>query len=530
MSSVQRFAPWVLALLLCCLAGCKRGPEPALLEQELQARLDTSFQQDLFRVAGFRRTGSAPFNDLVTEVSGVYVYYDAELEFVEDYSLTQWRGLNLGTLAFAVGATEDGVTGFHSRGNTRGDRLYVHGRLAFTRSEGKQWVALRNAVDQSPVKLAEGGRDGSVRGVDAILRDTRLLLAKERAEPVAAAQIIVLDELESALRRIDLAQARIDGKLTLGSGPPKGTYFEFGETLRQVAEQQGVSLFSAESAGSVENASRLQAAALDFGLVQSDVLQLMYQGLQEEYYFPSGNLRAVASLWPEAVHLVTLERTGIREMGDLLGKRIAIGQRGSGSRVNALLIGMAARLSADRMPVVNEIGLDAAIAQLETGDIDALFLTAAVPAAAIQALAARRDDVRFVPVRTSLVGTLDDSHYAYYPLTVAERTYPGQKEPFTTLGLTAALVTHVDVADERVEKVLELLLSSGEELARRYYRAAFISRETMRLGLAVPLHPAAERFYSRYDKSVPPTSSTGQGAQGSNQGGAAGGSGRPALF
>jgi TRAP transporter TAXI family solute receptor len=343
--------------------------------------------------------------------------------------------------------------------------------------------------------VVESGRDGSVRGVDAILRDTRLLLANERADdPVPVGQSIVLQELESAVRRIDLALARTSGKLTLGSGAPSGTYFEFGEALAHVAEQKGVALFSAES----------QAAALDFALVQSDVLQLLYRGLQEQYFFPSRDLRAVASLWPEAVHLVTLERTGIREMGDLLGKRIAIGQRGSGSRANALLIGMAARLSAEQVPLVREIGLKDAIEQLEAGDIDALFLTAAVPALAIQSLAARRDDVRFVPVPPALVSNLDDSHYAYYPLTVAERTYPGQKEAFTTLGLTAALVTHAQVPDERVETMLDLLLSSGDELARRYYRAAFISRETMRLGLAVPLHPAAERYYGRYDQTASP--------------------------
>ncbi|MGL4563677.1 MAG: TAXI family TRAP transporter solute-binding subunit, partial [Halioglobus sp.] len=83
---------------------------------------------------------------------------------------------------------------------------------------------------------------------------------------------------------------------------------------------------------------------------------------------------------------------------------------------------------------------------------------------------------------------------------VPARTYPGQVEPFTTFGLAAALVTHRNVEDRKVEQMLELLSSGGDELARNYYRAAFISGETMRLGLAVPLHPAAERFYERYQR------------------------------
>ena len=85
-------------------------------------------------------------------------------------------------------------------------------------------------------------------------------------------------------------------------------------------------------------------------------------------------------------------------------------------------------------------------------------------------------------------------------MTVPAKTYPGQTEPFTTLGLAAALITHARVEDEKVEQMLDLLLTGGDELARKYYRAAFISRQTMRLGLAVPLHPAATRFYDRYDQ------------------------------
>ena len=82
---------------------------------------------------------------------------------------------------------------------------------------------------------------------------------------------------------------------------------------------------------------------------------------------------------------------------------------------------------------------------------------------------------------------------------MAARTYPGQTRAFTTLGLTAALMSREQVADESVDAMLNLLLSGGDDLARDYYRAAFITRETMRLGLEVPLHPAAARFYQRYD-------------------------------
>ena len=132
-----------------------------------------------------------------------------------------------------------------------------------------------------------------------------------------------------------------------------------------------------------------------------------------------------------------------------------------------------------------------------------MFLTEGVPAPAIQALAARRDDLYFIPMTESLLEQLADQHFAYYPVTVAARTYPGQTEPFTTLGLAAALMTSVQVSDEKVEALLELLLTGADALARKYYRAAFISRETMRLGLAVPLHPGAARYYREQGLEIP---------------------------
>ena len=76
------------------------------------------------------------------------------------------------------------------------------------------------------------------------------------------------------------------------------------------------------------------------------------------------------------------------------------------------------------------------------------------------------------------------------------RTYPGQATPFRTLGLAAILMTNRLTRDADVERVLELVLDSANALSRVFYRAGFISQETVRLGIAVRLHPAAERFYA----------------------------------
>ncbi len=490
----------LLLLIVLCLAACARGPGPDVLQQELQDRLDTHFQRDLFSVREYRRSGSAPFRDLERDSSGIYAYYDAVLEFNQDYSLSQWHGLNLGTLAYAIGATEPGIEGFRAQGNKRGDLLTVHGRFAYTADGEGGWVSLDQQSGSGPARKPEPGARSPGPSPESVLLDARSLQANAQEYRGDTRSGLIVEELDGAIGRIDLRTARLEGKITFGSGTASGTYYSFGEALSHYAGQQGVPMFSAASEGSLENASRLQAGRLDFGLVQSDVAQLLYRGQGNAGVYPYKELRAVASLWPEAVHLLTLEGSGIRQLSDLDGRRVAVGARGSGSRVNALLIGLVTGGNGDLLPAIREISLARGMAQLESGEVDALFLTEAIPAPSVQALASRRNDLRFISMPPGLFAKLAEKHFAYYPLTVPARTYPGQSEPFTTLGLSAALVTHRQVDDKKVEQMLGLLLSGGDELARKYYRAAFIARETMQLGLEVPLHPAAQRFYDRYDR------------------------------
>jgi TRAP transporter TAXI family solute receptor len=463
------------------------------MQGELVGRLDQHFAEELFRIRSFRRMGSAPFHAGEAGQAGLFVYYRAELEFERDYSLTAWKGLNLGTLAFVLGATESGVSGFRARGNAAGDVLRVHGRLSYHEADG-EWVPLDEAPPHKP-EAAVVAQDLRGSGPDALLRGVRDLLARSPETERDTLDAVIVTELRRAVSRIDFESARLDGKLTFGAGPAPGTYHAFGAALSSFAVRQGLPMYSYESEGSVENGTRLQGRTLDLGLVQSDVAELLYQGRAEDGILPNRDLRAVASLWPEAVHLVTLEGKGIRALGDLRHRRVAIGQRGSGTRFNAVQISLVAGIEASEAPEVRELGLIDAIAALEKDQIDALFVTEAIPSHALQTFAARRGDVRFVSIDRPVVRALSEAHFAYYPLTVEARTYPGQAKPFRTLGLACTLMTSRHVSDAAIERVIELLVDDADELSRRYFRAAFVSRETMRLGIAVALHPAAERFY-----------------------------------
>jgi TRAP transporter TAXI family solute receptor len=494
MRPISRTTGGMALLALVAAFGCSRGPDGAVLSADLQSRLDAGFAQELFSVQEFRRTGSAPFTDLESGAAGLYVYYDAGLRFLRDYSLTSWQGLNLGTLAFVVGATEQGVRGLEAQGNRQGDVLQVHGRLVYERIDG-DWRAVEDVSLPTPTEAAGPATlEGS--GPLAVMRGVRDLVGREPRTQRGTREAAIVNELRRATSRVDLRFAQLDGRLTLGSGREPGTYQAFGAAFARFAESRGLPLHAYPSEGSVENGFRLQNQLLSFGIIQSDVAETLFQGWIEENQLPQPDLRSLASLWPEAIHVVTLEGSGIRSLDDLRGRRLALGQPGSGSRFSAFRIGDASGIPHTELQELREIRLRDAIADLEEGQIDAFFVTEAVPAPSLQALARRRRDVRFVPIDASVVEQLSRRHFAYYPITVPARTYPGQERPFQTVGMAAVLLTNRTTPDAHVERVLELLIDGAGALSKEYYRAGFISADTVRLGIAVPLHSAAERFYS----------------------------------
>lgn len=490
----------VLLLLYLMLSACSRGPSEDVLRQELQTRLDNEFSDGLFSIGVFKRAGSAPFRDLELGVSGILVYYDAELEFLRDYSLTSWKGLNLGSLAHVTGSTKEGIEGLKPNSNRKGDILRVFGRLAYTEEDGK-WQVI---ADGKPPVNKGTTRPQTLEGQSPgkVLKNVRNLLQRGTEVQPNTHDATIIKELQKSIERIDLKLAQQKGALIFGSGQVLGTYHKFGKLFSDYSTQHGLTFHNTVSEGSIENTYRIHNHLVDFALIQSDVAETMYKGRAELQQFPNSNLRSMASLWPEAVHIVVLQDSGINGLKDISGKRVAVGTPGSGSRFNAVRIARAVGLSQEQFPEILEFGVVDAVEALEAGQVDVIFVTEAVPSVALQQLSSRRSDVRFLSLGHELIKTLSRQQFAYYPLTVPMKTYPGQSKPFITLGLTALLVTHQRMADETVEKVLEMLLDSRTELAKKYYRAGFISNATMRLGIAVPLHPGAEKFYAR-NKLIP---------------------------
>lgn len=481
----------VLAVALtCALGACAREPDAEELRTEVQRRLDEEFEAGLFKLTSLRRAGTAPFRDPGAG-AGVLVYFNAEIEFLKDSDLASWDALNLGTLLYLLGATEAGVDGYRGRENVEGDVLRVYGRILYAQHDGV-WAPLRATPPEprepSDVRTLEG------EGAQAVLSRVRALLEHPPVGEGAKEQII-REELRTADRSIAARIARREGAILLATGQPLMTFNEVGSRFAAFATEHGLRVHATPTRGSLANALLVGNGNAEFGFVQNDVAEALYRGAQAELDRALG-LRAVLSLWPVALQLVTLEGSDIAGLADLAGRPIAIGTLGSGAHFTTRRLAVLSGLPMERWPVAEQLSLERGIARLEKGTVDALLLTEPVPTRAVQALATRRA-IRLVPIEPSVIAAFAAKHASYRRYVIPARTYPGQTEAVTTLGLTAMLVTMAATPDALVTQLLDQVFASIDEVEAAEFRASFISRQTAHVGISIPLHPAAEAYLKR---------------------------------
>jgi TRAP transporter TAXI family solute receptor len=277
----------------------------------------------------------------------------------------------------------------------------------------------------------------------------------------------------------------------LASGPAGGAYAELAQALAVRAAKAGLPFEAVPTEGSLGNVRLLNDRTAQFGLVQNDVARNAHAGRGRFSGAPQSELRAVASLFPEALHLVARADSGIAGIADLRGKRVDLGLPASGTRTNAAALLAVSGVAEGELAAASGLSLPDATAALAAGRIDAFFATIHAPAREIAALATRTRVV-IVPIGPSR--ELVDS--GLLPLTLPALTYAGQAAPVPTLAATALLATRADVADSTVDAMLGLVFARPEATATAAVSQVAAARA--RAGLTIPLHPAAERWLAAH--------------------------------
>ncbi|RYH02834.1 TAXI family TRAP transporter solute-binding subunit [Salipiger sp. IMCC34102] len=218
------------------------------------------------------------------------------------------------------------------------------------------------------------------------------------------------------------------------TGGPTGTYIQIGRDIADLVGACGQTLTVRESAGSLENFLGVrQRPATQFGIVQSDVLEYLrtYSAQDPAIQEAVRGVRIAFPLYNEEVHILASRQ--IETVGDLDGARVAIGVEDSGTFLTAsLLLDLVGAEPAERVT----IGPDAALAALQSGDIDAFFYVAGAPTALFSGAQIDAEAFHFVEIDDPVLQSV------YTPTTLPAETYPFQAEPVDVVAVKAVLMTY----------------------------------------------------------------------------------------
>jgi len=297
------------------------------------------------------------------------------------------------------------------------------------------------------------------------------------------------------------AQAQPEQRfITIGTGGVTGVYYPTGGAICQLVNRgtarHGIRCTVQSTGGSVYNLNALRQGELDMGVAQSDWQYHAWKGDSEfAARGPDKDLRAVFSVHAEPFTVVARRDAGIHTFTDLKGKRVNIGNPGSGQRGTLEVVMKALGWSRDDFALASELKSAEQAKALCDNKVDAIVFTVGHPNGSIQEATTSCDAV-LVPVTGPAIDKLvaDNSYYRH--AVIPGGMYRGNDNDVATFGVGATFVTSARVPDEVVYEVVKAVFEHLDRFRRLHPAFAHLkAREMVHDGLSAPLHPGALRYY-----------------------------------
>ncbi len=312
---------------------------------------------------------------------------------------------------------------------------------------------------------------------------------------IAAAALISTVTFPSVLS----AQPR--RSIIMASGAVDGTYYPIaGAISRITSDARDLNFLVAveSSAGSIANVQLLKSGEADFALLQNDIAYYAFNGITLDAFAgkPVKNMTGVFSVYPEVVHVVARRAADVRSIRDLKGKRVVLGAPGSGAEQNALQVLKAHGIRETDLRTVQSIARTVAFDQLKAGVVDAVFASTALGSPLI-ADAMASGKLTLVGIGESGGDALRRSHPFYTIEKIPANTYSGQEHDIASAGVMAILVARSSTPDDLVYSLTKAVFDNLLQFQSAHPAARHFTLHTALSGMALPLHPGAERYFQQ---------------------------------
>ncbi|WP_150304100.1 TAXI family TRAP transporter solute-binding subunit [Pseudomonas saliphila] len=288
--------------------------------------------------------------------------------------------------------------------------------------------------------------------------------------------------------------------VTIGTGGQTGVYYVVGQSVCRLinrnSNEHGIRCNAPSSGGSVANVNAIRGGEMDMGVVQSDVQFKAYKGIENfEGAGEFEGLRAMFALHGEPLTVVARRDANIKTVKDLKGKRVNIGNPGSGQRDTMDVVMDALGWSRSDFALASELDAAEQAAALGDNNVDAMVYVAGHPNGSIQEATTTVDSV-LVSVSGEEIDQLIEERPYYAKAIIPGGLYRGNDDDVETFGVRATLVTSTDTPEETVYQTVKAVFENFDRFKRLHPAFATLTEEEMiKEGLAVPLHDGAVRYY-----------------------------------
>jgi len=288
--------------------------------------------------------------------------------------------------------------------------------------------------------------------------------------------------------------------VTIGTGGVTGVYYPTGGAIcrlvNKTRKEHGIRCSVESTGGSVYNLNAIAAGELDMGVAQSDWQYHAYNGTSKfEEAGPNKDLRAVFSVHPEPFTVVARADSGIKDFKDLKGKRVNIGNPGSGQRGTMEVVMGTLGWTKDDFKLASELKSAEQSQALCDNKVDAMVFTVGHPSGSIKEATTSCDSV-LVNVTGPEIDMLVEENDYYRKATIPGGMYRGTDEDTQTFGVGATFVTSAKVPEDVIYNVVKAVFENFDEFKKLHPAFEVLKKEEMiKDGLSAPLHDGAVKYY-----------------------------------
>jgi TRAP transporter TAXI family solute receptor len=289
--------------------------------------------------------------------------------------------------------------------------------------------------------------------------------------------------------------------IAIGTGGTGGVYYPLGGGLANLISKNmpGVQATAEVTGGSVDNLKLIGSGQSEIGFSMADAAIDAYKG-QDKFKSGKVPLRTLMVLYPNIMHVVSIEGTGVEKVSDLKGKRVSTGSPGSATEVMAFRVIEAAGLDKDKDMKRERLSVAESVNALKDRKIDAFFWVGGLPTSAVTDLGATPGVKIKLIDHADLVDKMNQKYDNLYAASVIKAgTYPGQDKDNKVSAVWNVLVTSEKMSDQDAYNVVKLIMEKKPDLVNVHKEAEkFTVENQVKANSPIPFHPGAVRYFNEH--------------------------------